>query len=133
MSWETTRTVEFAHCDPAGIVFYPRYFEMINSVIEEFFATHVNYPFATMVMDDRNGMPTVQISVTFLAPSRLGDALEFMLNFTNVGTSSATLEIICAFQGQTRFNAKQVLVRTDLATGKSEPWPDAVRQKLESA
>jgi 4-hydroxybenzoyl-CoA thioesterase len=26
--------VRFAHCDPAGIVFYARYFEMINGVVE---------------------------------------------------------------------------------------------------
>ena len=27
--------VRFAHCDPAGIVFYARYFEMINGVVED--------------------------------------------------------------------------------------------------
>ncbi|CPO21707.1 4-hydroxybenzoyl CoA thioesterase [Bordetella pertussis] len=27
--------VRFRHCDPAGIVFYPRYFEMINDFVEE--------------------------------------------------------------------------------------------------
>ena len=27
------RQVEFNHCDPAGIVFYPRYFEMISAVV----------------------------------------------------------------------------------------------------
>ena len=30
--------VRFQHTDPAGIVFYPRYFEMINQVIEDWFA-----------------------------------------------------------------------------------------------
>ena len=29
--------IEFNHCDPAGIVFYPRYFEMTNHVCENFF------------------------------------------------------------------------------------------------
>ncbi|MCO5127369.1 MAG: hypothetical protein M9957_08845 [Rhodobacteraceae bacterium] len=29
--------VGFNHCDPAGIVFYPRYFEMANTVCESFF------------------------------------------------------------------------------------------------
>ena len=35
--------IEFNHCDPAGIVFYPRYFEMTNSVVENFFADEVVY------------------------------------------------------------------------------------------
>ena len=29
--------VRFRHFDPAGIVFYPRYFEMINDFVEEWF------------------------------------------------------------------------------------------------
>ena len=33
MTFTTQRKVRFQHCDPAGIVFYPRYFEMINSVV----------------------------------------------------------------------------------------------------
>lgn len=36
--YERLIQIEFNHCDPAGIVFYPRYFEMVNSVIENFFA-----------------------------------------------------------------------------------------------
>ena len=37
MSFTTTRKVRFEHCDPAGIVFYPRYFEMINGTVEDWF------------------------------------------------------------------------------------------------
>jgi len=133
MSWTATRTVEFAHCDPAGIVFYPRYFEMINSVIEEFFAAHVNHPFAKMIFQGKNGMPTAQISVSFLTPGHLGDELAFSLHFPKVGTSSATLNMNCAHQGQTRFTVEQVLVRTDLSTGKSSPWPADIAEKLKSA
>ena len=33
--------IGFRHCDPAGIVFYPRYFEMMNDAIEIFFRVPV--------------------------------------------------------------------------------------------
>ena len=36
--FETVIPVRFQHCDPAGIVFYPRYLEMINQTVEEWFA-----------------------------------------------------------------------------------------------
>ena len=36
MSFTLTQKVLFKHCDPAGIVFYPRYFEMINDCVEAF-------------------------------------------------------------------------------------------------
>ena len=46
MSYRRTIPVEFNHCDPAGIVFYARYFEMTNSVCENFFAEVVRRSYA---------------------------------------------------------------------------------------
>ena len=48
MSYTRLIQIEFNHCDPAGIVFYPRYFEMTNSVVENFFADVVGRSFAQM-------------------------------------------------------------------------------------
>ena len=31
-----SQDIGFRHCDPAGIVFYPRYFEMMNDAVELF-------------------------------------------------------------------------------------------------
>ena len=33
-----SQDITFRQCDPAGIVFYPRYFEMMNDAIERFFS-----------------------------------------------------------------------------------------------
>ncbi len=130
MSWQTSRMVEFQHCDPAGIVFYPRYFEIINSVIEEFFRTHVDYSFGPMHMVDRRGVPTLKISVEFQNPSRLEDDLDITLDVLRIGSSSLDLRIICAHSQEPRFIAHSTLVRMDLDSGKSDPWPDAVRARL---
>ena len=46
MTYTRTVPIEFNHCDPAGIVFYPRYFEMTNSVVENFFPDEVGHSFA---------------------------------------------------------------------------------------
>ena len=51
MSYARTIRVEFNHCDPAGIVFYPRYFEMTNSVCENFFREVVGYSYHAMMED----------------------------------------------------------------------------------
>ena len=40
--------VRFQHCDPAGIVFYPRYFEMISQSVEEWFAALTTGQVATL-------------------------------------------------------------------------------------
>ncbi len=130
MSWQTQIDVEFQHCDPAGIVFYPRYFEMINSVIERYFRDHVGLDFATMHFVDKNGVPTVRINAEFHAPSRLGDRLTFELEVTRVGKSSLELLIRAACNEQPRMSVRSTLVRIDLGSGASTPWPKSLADKL---
>ncbi len=66
MTYARTVPVEFNHCDPAGIVFYPRYFEMVNSVVENFFLEDVGHSFARM-MEEGAGVPTARIEANFRA------------------------------------------------------------------
>ncbi|NOX39903.1 MAG: acyl-CoA thioesterase [Alphaproteobacteria bacterium] len=130
MSWQTQIDVEFQHCDPAGIVFYPRYFEMINSVIERYFHDHLSYDFATMHFVDKNGVPTVKIDAEFRAPSRLGDRLTFDLAVERVGNSSLELLIRASCDAQPRMTVRSTLVRIDLGSGNSAPWPKPLADKL---
>ena len=55
--------VLFKHCDPAGIVFYPRYFEMVNDCVEAFFDEALGLPFEDL--HDSGAMPTAQIQTKF--------------------------------------------------------------------
>jgi len=132
VSWKTTRRVEFQHCDPAGIVFYPRYFEMINSVIEEYFRTRLNYAFGPMHANAHRGVPTATIKVDFHAPSFLDDTLEFTLHVDHAGTSSVTFRIDCNCADQARMTSISTLVQTDLTTRRATPWPDAVRAEMQA-
>ena len=88
------------HCDTAGIVYYPRFFEMANLVVERWFEDELGYSFADMIMRDRMGVPTAAISAQFKAPSRLGDELAFQLGLTRLGRTSAGLSIVGACGGE---------------------------------
>ena len=132
MSWKTTRLVEFQHCDPAGIVFYPRYFEMINSVIEEYFREHLAYPFGPMHAKAHRGVPTANINVDFHAPTFLEDMIEFDLSIDRVGASSVTFRIIVSCGDEPRLTSVSTLVQTDLNTRRSTPWPLEVQQKIKT-
>ena len=57
--------VLFRHCDPAGIVFYPRYFEMVNDLVEEWFDRGMGLPFHTLHVQRQVGTPTA-VSYTHL-------------------------------------------------------------------
>ncbi|NQW13614.1 MAG: acyl-CoA thioesterase [Rhodobacter sp.] len=130
MTWSTKRLVEFQHCDPAGIVFYPRYFEMINSVIEEFFRDHVRHSFGQMHLADQRGVPTAKIAATFHAPSRLEDKLIFKLTVTRLGTTSVDFSILASCGDQERMSVQSTIVQIDTNTGKSTSWADETRLKL---
>jgi 4-hydroxybenzoyl-CoA thioesterase len=120
--------VEFNHCDPAGIVFYPRYFEMTNSVVENFFDTVLGHSYAHM-MEERRGVPTARIEVNFKVPSRLGDKPEFRLEIQAVGRSSVRFQV-SAWVGQTeRLSAELTLVYVN-EQGGADPWPDAIRSRM---
>ena len=43
--------VQFKHCDPAGIVFYPRFIEMINDAVEAMFDEAIGWPFEVLLRD----------------------------------------------------------------------------------
>jgi 4-hydroxybenzoyl-CoA thioesterase len=129
MTYRRVIPIEFNHCDPAGIVFYPRYFEMTNSVVENFFAEVVGYPFRRISMDEGRGVPTVRIEVDFRAPSRLGDRVEFTLDVVALGSRSVTFRITGRGEDGVRLDGRFTLVWVE-RDGRAAPWPEAIRARL---
>ena len=126
-------TVRFQHCDPAGIVFYPRYYEMTNLTVERFFEEAVGASFHTLHLSDRLGVPTVRIETEFRAVSRLEDRLVFGLAIERVGTSSVRLRIECrGGRDDLRLASTHTLVAIDMDTTRSTPWPAHIRARLDA-
>lgn len=123
MLFSIPQKVLFKHCDPAGLVFYPRYFEMINDLIETFF-DQIGYPFETL--HDAYAVPTVQIDVAFPAPSRHGDHLELALQIDRLGTTSVTFEFRATANDSLRFEGTSTLVHIT-KDGQPTPWPATTR------
>jgi 4-hydroxybenzoyl-CoA thioesterase len=124
MSFCFLQPVRFAHVDAAGIVFYPRYFEMLNATVEEYFAQEIGVSFAKMHIERGLGVPTVSLTATFMSPSRLGDMLETRLTVDRVGRSSMDITVTMSCEDFKRIEVKAVLVCMDLAAGKSTAWPE---------
>lgn len=129
MTYTRLTAIEFNHCDPAGIVFYPRYFEMINSVIENFFADVLGASFAAIHVHGGHGVPTVRIEADFRHPSRLGEKVLFSLNIRSIGRSSVALRVIAGEPDDPRLTADMTLVWMNLSAG-AEPWPDDIRARM---
>lgn len=132
LTYQCMHRVLFQHCDPAGIVFYPRYFEMINATVEQWFSDELNYSFAMMHVKEKVGVPTVAIDTTFSAASFLEDHLCFILQVTKIGQKSVDLTITVDCEGEHRLTVKLTLVFVDLSKIKpvSKQWPEDIRIKF---
>ena len=134
MKFFATRTVRFAECDPAGIVFFPQYLVMLNSFVEQWFDDGLHIPYARLIGERRTGLPTVRLEVDFTAISRHGDRITLAVQIEKLGRSSMTLQLACHAgeddSRELRFKARQVLVCTNLLTHRPQPLPDDVRSAL---
>lgn len=129
-AFETTAQVRFAHVDGAGIVFYPRYFEMLNAAVEDWFAQDLGADFRNMHEDRGIGVPTVQVAAEFQAPSSLGEELTIRLEPKRIGRTSCAYDAIFTAAGQDRLRISGTLVCMNLRTQKAEPWPADIRQRM---
>lgn len=124
------RRVRFADCDAAGIVFFPRYFEMLNGVVEDWFAGPLGASFRELHMERGVSVPTAAVEARFIAPSRLEDDLTFALTVTRLGGASCGLRHRITADGQLRFEAAQTIVHVGRSM-KPEPWADPLRARIQ--
>ncbi len=124
MHYEFHQKILFKHCDPAGIVFFPRYFEMLNDTVERFFEDCLRWPFKEL--HENAAVPTASLDTDFKAPSKLGDCLTIQLTIQKLGRTSMTLRSIALRDTELRFRSEQVIVFTD-KDGRPQAWPDKRR------
>ncbi|MGB6350609.1 MAG: thioesterase family protein [Pseudolabrys sp.] len=127
--------IEWGDCDPAGIIFYPRYFDIFDAstalIFERALGVTKFQMFKTL---EFAGFPLVRTRARFLKPTRFGDdvVVESKISF---GRSSFDVEHRLSLNGEicAECSEKRVWVVRD-ADGrlKSHPVPDAVLAKFGS-
>ena len=120
------RAVRFSHCDPAGIIFFPQYFVLLNGVVEDWFTQALGIDYANLIGNRRIGLPTVALQCDFIAPSRMGEKIGFNLRLGRVGKRSITLDVDCGGMDGIRLRLRQVLVTTSLIDHVSIDIPSDV-------
>lgn len=126
-------TIKFRHVDFAGIVFYPRFLEMLNDLVEDWFEEALERPFSKI--HETNGIPTVDLKVQFKKAGRIGEVLTKNLWVEKLGGASVT----CGFkfqdeQEKTVLEGEVTLVNVAIAedrnTIKAEPFSEAMKSKI---
>lgn len=129
MTFSTNIQVRFADVDAAAIVFYPRYFEMLNGAVEDWFA-HMGYDFRRMHVDLGIGTPTVKLECEFVASSELGDELTITLIPRKIGRTSCAFDFRFEGGDGERLRGSAVLVCMDLGKREAMSWPADLRETM---
>lgn len=123
--------IRFTHTDPAGYVFFPRFFEKFQGAIEDWFNFELGVDYAGLVLDRGLGLPTAHTECTFSKPCLLGEMLDLAILLNKIGTTSITVEFIGSVAGDQRLLARSVLVFISLRDGRPVAMPDELRSRLE--
>jgi 4-hydroxybenzoyl-CoA thioesterase len=81
-------TVQWGDCDPAGIVYYPRYLAMFDDSTMALFRNRLGMAKSEMLQHyGIAGLPMVDTRASFLVPSRYGDVVEVESEVMAIGRS----------------------------------------------
>ncbi len=129
-------TVRFGDCDPAGIAYFPRFFEWFHEAMEAWFGEALGAPYHEVLR--RHGFPAVHTECDYRAPCRFGDAVVIELRLGALGRSSLRLDYrVLGADGGVRAVAhtRVVMIGTDPSQAdhlKSVVIPDALRARMEA-
>jgi 4-hydroxybenzoyl-CoA thioesterase len=127
--FEHTLLVHFSHCDPAGMVFFPQYFVMLNNCVELWFTQGLHIPYAQLVAKRRVGLPTVHLVSRFVKPSYMGERITFGCAVKRLGARSIVLDVHVYGAGDladARAIFEQTLVTTSLDTHRAIAVPEDI-------
>jgi 4-hydroxybenzoyl-CoA thioesterase len=132
-------TIEWGHCDPAGIVFNPRFFEFFDWSTAVLVEAALGLPKTRMIAAyDLVGIPLVDTRARFIAPARFGDEVAIESTFVSVKRSSFEVRHRLYNAGTLSVEGTEVRVWAgrdphDPAGLKGKEIPPVVRARFEAA
>jgi 4-hydroxybenzoyl-CoA thioesterase len=121
--------IRFSHCDPAGIVYFPHYFDMFNGLVEDWYGEVLGMDYAQLIFENRYAFPIVHIECDFKIPSRMGEHLDLTLLVERTGAASLSFLIVGHLNGIERWRARIVTAMISLTTRKPMQLPPALRER----
>ncbi|MDH4172700.1 MAG: acyl-CoA thioesterase [Betaproteobacteria bacterium] len=130
-TFTTERKIRFSHCDPAGIVYFVNFFDMVNGVVEDWFGEAIGFTFNEMHIQRRVGFPIVNTGCEFFRPCHLGDLLVLELSIARLGRTSIEFGVVGRVAGDEKFRARHKVVLMSLESQRALPIPDDLREKMQ--
>jgi 4-hydroxybenzoyl-CoA thioesterase len=131
-TWRTPVKIRFGQCDPAGIVYTPNYFDIFNSVVEDWYPACLGLDYHAILRDDRVGLGYAHASADFLLPGFMGETLDVAVVLGKVGRASFDLTLHAMKGAEEAVRGRLVVVCTSLTEHKAISIPPRLRSALEA-
>lgn len=131
--FESTVTVRWGDCDPAGIIYTPRILEYAIVAMENWFTEILGVSWYELNMHHGLGSPTVRAECDFLLILRAGQQVNMNVQVQNLGNSSLTV-LVTGFNSDQAacFKVSLVFCFIKRPEFKSTPIPDRYRKRIET-
>jgi 4-hydroxybenzoyl-CoA thioesterase len=129
-SFTTESKIRFSHCDPAGIVYFVNFFDMVSGAVEDWFGEAIGFTFNEMHIQRRLGFPIVNTGCEFFKPCHLGDRLVLELTIARLGRSSIEFSVVGRVGGEEKFRARHKVALMSLDSLRALPIPEDLREKM---
>lgn len=132
-AFRSRQLVRYAHCDPGERVYFARFFDMFNAVLEDWFAEGLGCPWGTELMVPPRDLraPSLVIDAEFVRACVLGETLDFDLWVERLGRSSFDLVLAGEVKGELRLRAAWKLCMIAFAPMKAVPIPEDLRAAMQ--
>lgn len=125
-------TIRLNHTDAAGLVFFPRLFDLVQETLEIAMRER-GAPIADRLASEGPIMPIAHCEADFRRPLRLGDEVDVEMSCERIGEKSLTFVYrFLAAEGAEAARARTVHVAMDRRTGAPVPLTVAMRQLAEN-
>jgi 4-hydroxybenzoyl-CoA thioesterase len=131
--------IEWGHCDPAGIVFNPRYFEFFDWSTALLFERALGMNKAEILKTyDAVGIPLVDTRARFLRPVAFGETVEITSTMAKLGRSSFDVQHRLLHRSELAVEGFETRVWVgrdpeNPAGLKSQPIPAEIAEKLSAS
>jgi 4-hydroxybenzoyl-CoA thioesterase len=121
------KQIRFAHTDAIGIVYFPKFFDYFNSVIEDWYNDWLRIKFADLIMKNHWGTAIVRAESDFYIPCAMGETLDLTLIVERCGNSSISYLIIGHMNNRMHLRGRLTTVLISQETGRPLALPDDLR------
>lgn len=131
MHFEHLHRVRFHQSDPAGVLFFGRVFELVESTYEEL-CRAAGIDIDALLKQHVYTTPIVHAEADYHAPIVVGEEVTIQALVDRIGKSSIHLVYrIVGPSGDLRVTVRVVHVHVDARTWDTAPIPDDMRTRLE--